>query len=235
MIPWNRLKMKVYLEFTDIALMEERAQSQRDKLLIRLLSRLGCRISEVLAIKAWDIDVEQSTVMILHLKRRINISCLRCRTKLGNRHQYCPVCGNRVNDTLKRQQEKRRIRVLPIDQGSMDMLRDYLSHDKSYADGNKLLFHISRHRAWQIVRECAMRAGLPSLINPETGKIRGASPHRLRDAFSVHAMKLNDTGDGLRLLQEHLGHASFNTTAKYRKIAGAEHRVWYDRLWDNSA
>lgn len=37
----------------------------------------------------------------------------------------------------------------------------------------------------------------------------------LRDAFSVHAMKLDDSGDALRLLQEHLGHASFNTTAKY--------------------
>lgn len=37
----------------------------------------------------------------------------------------------------------------------------------------------------------------------------------------------------IRLLQEHLGHASFNTTAKYRKIAGNEHRSWYDRLWNN--
>ena len=55
-------------------------------------------------------------------------------------------------------------------------------------------------------------------------------PHRLRDAFSVHAMKVDDSGDGLRLLQEHLGHTSFNTTAKYRKIAGEEHHEWYERL-----
>ena len=69
------------------------------------------------------------------------------------------------------------------------------------------------------------------MVNPETGRVRGVSPHRLRDAFSVHAMKLDDSGDELRLLQEHLGHASFNTTAKYRKVAGEEHRSWYDRLW----
>lgn len=50
-------------------------------------------------------------------------------------------------------------------------------------------------------------------------------------SVSVHAMKLDDFGDLLRLLQEHLGHASFNTTAKYRKIAGEEHRDWYNRLW----
>jgi len=44
-------------------------------------------------------------------------------------------------------------------------------------------------------------------------------------------MKLDDSGDALRLLQEHLGHASFNTTAKYRKVAGEEHRNWYEGLW----
>lgn len=98
-------------------------------------------------------------------------------------------------------------------------------------EGSRFIFNISRHRAWQIVRECASRAGLTKLINPETGRLKGVSPHRLRDAFSVHAMKIDASGDGLRLLQEHLGHASFNTTAKYRKIAGDEHREWYDRLW----
>jgi integrase/recombinase XerD len=82
-----------------------------------------------------------------------------------------------------------------------------------------------------VVRECAERAGLGSLLNPETGRMRGVSPHRLRDAFAVHAMKLDDSGDGLRLLQEHLGHASFNTTAKYRKVAGQELRDWYQKLW----
>ena len=94
-----------------------------------------------------------------------------------------------------------------------------------------LMFRIRRHRAWQIVTECAKNAGLPKLVNPETGKTHYISPHRLRDAFAVHAVKLDDSGDGLRLLQEHLGHRSFNTTARYRKISGAEHQEWYKRLW----
>ena len=93
------------------------------------------------------------------------------------------------------------------------------------------LFNINRHRAWQIVRDCARMAGIPDLLNPETGRPRGVSPHRLRDAFAVHAVKQDDSGDGLRLLQEHLGHASFDTTAKYRKVAGDEHRRWYGELW----
>jgi integrase/recombinase XerD len=112
------------------------------------------------------------------------------------------------------------------------MLKDYISTLPA-GDIKFPLFRFNRHRAWQIVRDCARQAGLPSLVNPETGKTRGISPHRLRDAFSVHAMKMNDSGDGLRLLQEHLGHLNFNTTARYRKIAGEEHRRWYDRLWHN--
>jgi integrase/recombinase XerD len=63
----------------------------------------------------------------------------------------------------------------------------------------------------------------------------GISPHRLRDAFAIHAVKTDDSGDGLRLLQEHLGHASFNTTARYRKVAGDEHREWYEKLWSKQS
>ena len=226
--------MKTYLEQSDIELMEQAATCPRDWLLIRLLSRLGCRISEVLALKLTNVDFEQRTITKLHLKRKISVSCPDCQAKLGNRHRYCPVCGKRIDDAIRHQQERRRMRVLQIDQTSIDMLKQYLSHNGLYVDSDQLLFNISRHRAWQIVRDCARRAGLPSLVNPETGRTRGISPHRLRDAFSVHAMKSNNSGDGLRLLQEHLGHASFNTTAKYRKIAGTEHREWYDRLWSKT-
>ncbi|WP_244881571.1 hypothetical protein [Dehalogenimonas alkenigignens] len=74
---------------------------------------------------------------------------------------------------------------------------------------------------------------MPRIINNESGKVHYVSPHKLGDAFAVHAVKHNDTGDGLRMLQEHLGHQSFNTTAQYRKVAGEEHRRWYDDLWES--
>jgi integrase/recombinase XerD len=136
---------------------------------------------------------------------------------------------------LVKEQEHRRQRVLPIDNETLSMLREYIERGGPVLrEGKRLIFGINRHRAWQIVKECAERAGLPKLINPETGKVHNVSPHRLRDAFAVHAVKLNDSGDGLRLLQEHLGHQSFNTTAKYRKVAGEEHREWYQHLWESN-
>ena len=113
------------------------------------------------------------------------------------------------------------------------MLRDYIKRGGAVLCEDKMLiFNINRHRAWQVVRECSRKAGLTDLVNPETGKIHSVSPHRLRDAFAVHAIKHDDSGDGLRMLQEHLGHQSFNTTAKYRKVAGEELREWYRKLWE---
>jgi len=82
------------------------------------------------------------------------------------------------------------MRTLPLDKDTLDMLEDYIKRGGPVNRGGKrLIFGINRHRAWQIIKECAERAGLPSLINPETGKIHGVSPHRLRDAFAVHAVK----------------------------------------------
>jgi len=112
------------------------------------------------------------------------------------------------------------------------MLKEYVERGGPIRrNGKRLIFAVNRHRGWQIVKQCAEKARLPKLVNPETGKIHNVSPHRLRDSFAIHAVKLDDSGDGLRLLQEQLGHGSFNTTAKYRKVAGDELRDWYDSLW----
>ena len=224
--------MKVYLDIEEIGLLEKTAANLRDRLLIRILFHLGCRISEALALKVDDIDFKLGTVSIVHLKSRLKLSCLNCGARLGAANLFCPKCGDRIEKSHTEEQQHRRQRVLPIDGDTLNMLKEYIERGGPvFKDGKRLIFGINRHRAWQIIKECAQIAGMPKLINPETGRVHNISPHRLRDSFAVHAVKLDDTGDGLRMLQEHLGHASFNTTAKYRKVAGEEHREWYQRLW----
>ena len=223
---------KIYLEPEEVQLLEEAGQYLRDKLLIRLLFRLGCRISEALGISVKDIDFQHGTVTIVHLKIRIKLNCPHCRARLGKSHHFCPGCGLEVAKAIADESQHRRLRTLPLDDDSLHMLREYIDRGGPISrNGNKLLFGINRNRAWQIVKDCAVIAGLPQIKNPETGRMHHVSPHRLRDAFAVHAVRHDDSGDGLRLLQEHLGHASFDTTAKYRKVAGEEHKEWYDRLW----
>lgn len=224
--------MKTYLEPAEIHLLEKVASNLRDKLLIRLLFHLGCRITEVLSIKVEDIDFDQGTVTIIHLKHRIKILCPDCGARLGASHVFCPKCGKRIEKKFSQEYENRRQRVLPIYQDTLNLLKAHIDRGGPVIrDGKKLIFGVNRHRAWQIVRKCAETAGLPKLVNTETGKIHNVSPHRLRDSFAVNAIKHDDSGDGLRLLQEHLGHQSFNTTAKYRKIASEEHKAWYEKLW----
>jgi len=224
--------MKTYLEPEEVQLLEKQATNLRDRLLIRLLFHLGCRVSEALPITVEDIDFTRGTVTIQHLKSRLKLSCSSCGARLGAAHVYCPKCGGKIEKTQAQQQEYRRQRVLPIDKDTLGILEQYIRRGGPVLrNGKKLIFSINRHRAWQIVKECAEKAGLPKLVNPETGRVHNVGPHKLRDAFSVHAVKLDDSGDGLRLLQEHLGHQSFNTTAKYRKVSGKEHRDWYQKLW----
>jgi integrase/recombinase XerD len=224
--------MKAYLDPAEIVLLENAAGNLRDRLLIRMLFHLGCRISEVLSLTTADIDLESSAITIQHLKTRLKLFCPDCGTHLGKNHAFCPKCGIKVANTVEKTLEHHRQRVIPIDKETLKMLKEYIERGGPVLkDGKKLLFGINRHRAWQIIKEASVKAGLPKLINPETGKIHNVSPHKLRDAFAVHAVKLNDSGDGLRMLQEHLGHASFNTTAKYRKVAGEELKSWYEKLW----
>lgn len=224
--------MKAYVEPEEITLIEKVIANLRDRLLIRVLFRLGCRISEALALTDEDVDFDHATITIKHLKTRLKLSRTECGQRLGRTHTFCPKCGSKVEKTQAEQQEHHRQRVLPVDNDTLNMLKDYIRRGGPVLrDGKRLIFGINRHRAWQIVRNYAEKAGLPKLVNPETGRMHNVSPHRLRDAFAVHAVKLDDSGDGLRLLQEHLGHQSFNTTAKYRKVSGKEHREWYQKLW----
>jgi len=228
------MRIKIYLTLDQVSRLEDIATTIRDRLLIRLLFHLGCRVSEALAIGVDDIDFSSGMITIKHLKRRIKYSCPECKTSLAARHTYCPGCGLRITSAQRKEFEHHRQRRLPIDRETLDLLEDYIKRGGPVTRNNKrLIFGINRHRTWQIIKECAEKAGFPRLVNPETGKVHNISPHKLRDAFAVMAVKINDTGDGLRMLQEHLGHASISTTMRYRKVSGEEQKQWYNKLWES--
>ena len=107
---------KSYLEPNEIEQLEDAATNLRDKLLIRTLYRLGCRVSESLTLEDKDIDFNQGTVIIQHLKYRIKLSCSKCGAKLGKSHAFCPKCGDRVAEAVTKEQEHRRMRTLPLGQ-----------------------------------------------------------------------------------------------------------------------
>jgi len=211
---------KAYLEPNEVESLEKAATCMRDRLLIRLLSRLGCRISEALAIALEDIDLARGTVTIQHLKTRLKL--------------LCPSCDAKVEEAVAQAREHRKLRTLHLDKDTLERLRGYINRGGPVSrSGKQLIFGINRHHAWHIVTECARRAGLSPLVNSESGRERKVSPHRLRDAFAVMAVQQDDSTDGVRMLQEWLGHANIGTTMRYRKVAGQELKEWYQKLWSD--
>ena len=97
--------LETYLEPKAIALMEEQARYARDRLLIRVLFHLGCRVSEALALTVGDIDLSKGLVTIVHLKARATLSCPNCQARLSRSHQFCPACGSKVKKASKSEVE----------------------------------------------------------------------------------------------------------------------------------
>lgn len=223
--------MKTYLELAEIKQLEEAGESLRDRLIIRMLSVLGCRVSELLELKMGDIDFQQGTVLILREKTRLRVSCPQCGARIARKHLFCPGCGSQVSEATSQEQSQTRRRVLHLEPGVLAMLKRWTVSKRLNPSDH--LFEISRFQVWTILKECGQRAGLPRLVNPETGKEHWISPHRLRDAFAVMAVKKGSTLDDVRFLQEQLGHQSINTTMRYRKLSGEELKEWYHGLWES--
>jgi len=136
-----------------------------------------------------------------------------------------------VPEPVKTQQQEHRIRTVPVDSKTLALLREFIEGDPLIRrDGGGLIFRIGRVQAWRVIHNLAKEAKIGPLVNPETGKLRGISPHRLRDAHATLMVQRDDATDSIRMLQQQLGHANIGTTMKYRKVSGREHQDWYRKM-----
>jgi integrase/recombinase XerD len=79
-------------------------------------------------------------------------------------HKFCPVCGTKVEQAVAQEQEHHRYRSLPVDNETLELLREYINRGGSVPKrGKRLLFSLSRHRAWQIIKEGAV-SNLPTAV-----------------------------------------------------------------------
>jgi len=195
--------LKGYLEPEQVERLIKAAANPRDRLLVRIPWRTGIRVSELIGIRLSDIDFDN---------RAIAIKIQKLRKKDGKRVD--------------------RRRIVPIDQGTLDMVREYLYWRKLFPYRGDLLFPISRQRVDQIFWKLGRRAGMKDVGDPFVSQHRKLHPHHLRHSFAVHCIKRGMT---IERLQKILGHQSPTTTSVYLQYSVKDLHEDYDKVWDEEA
>jgi integrase/recombinase XerD len=160
----------------------------RDRALLEFLYATGARISEACDVNLDDIDLPSRVVRLFGKgsKERVVPFGRIAESHLRN---YLEIGGrnNLVPDTWSKGSDREAV---------------FLTNR-----GRRL----NRQKAWNIVREAGMRAGIHSDL----------SPHVLRHSCATHML---EHGADLRIVQEMLGHATISTTQIYTKVSN-------DHLW----
>ena len=192
--------LKGYLEPEQVERLVAAATNRRDALLVRIPWRSGIRVSELINIRIQDIDFDN---------RAIVIKMQKMRKKDGKAIE--------------------RRRVVPIDQGSLDMIKEYLEWRKQFPYKGDLLFPITRQRVDQIFWKLGRRAGIMEIGDPAISQRRKLYPHHLRHSFAIHCIK---RGMSVERLQKILGHQSPTTTSVYLQYSVADLHEDYDKVWE---
>lgn len=207
-----------YLTPEDVTRMIALEPELRGKAFLTLLARTGMRVSEAIQLKESDVDFQRGTLTIVHQKEKIKLKCPHCKGGLGKKHVWCPGCGNKVGQALREKIEQQRKRVIPADQGTLQLLNEYLEWRKSNLRHDPLLFPFSRQRGWQIAEEAGRRIGF-----------KGLHPHSLRHFLATTWL---NKGLDSKKLQVMLGHANFSTTMIYVDTNQEQLKSEYDKLWE---
>jgi integrase/recombinase XerD len=160
----------------------------RDRAMIELLYATGLRVSELVGVRLAD----------LHLDEHY----LTCIGK-GSKERLVPI-GEQATEWIRKYMSR----------GRRDLLNGRASPRLFLnARGGAL----SRVGFWKILKQHALKAGLP----------RTLSPHVLRHSFATHLL---ERGADLRAIQLMLGHADLSTTQIYTHVLEARLRTVYDRF-----
>jgi integrase/recombinase XerD len=212
--------LKGYLEPQQVLHLIAAATNPRDRAFISLLARAGIRISEAIKARISDIDFQNRTLTIVHLKEKSKLKCPNCGDGLGKRHLFCPTCGVKVEKATRQKIEQRRQRIIPIDPNTLELLAEYLKWRRRFSYRGSLLFPFTRQRGWQLIERIGRRIG-----------IEGLHPHSLRHLVATTWIS---KGLDVKKLQILLGHANISTTMEYVDSNFEQLRSECEKLWDNS-
>lgn len=116
--------------------------------------------------------------------------------------------------TLKRRNKKQR--VIPLQGHLIGILGAHVAAKELKREDRVL--HITRQRAFQIVKEAVLKAGLDK---------ERAHPHIFRHSFAVNAVL---QGVPILVIKNWLGHSNIQNTLIYMQILGSDTKQFYEEL-----
>lgn len=117
-------------------------------------------------------------------------------------------------------------RVVPMGRDAIAALTEYLDESRPKLSGKRICDNIflsrrgtgiTRQRLWEVIKECAHKAGIK--IN--------VTPHMIRHSFATH---LIERGADLRIVQMMLGHADVSTTQIYTHVSRGHIQSLYKKF-----
>lgn len=153
----------------------------RDRALLELCYSTGARISEVVGLDVDDLDLEPGRASARLIGK-------------GSKERVVPV-GSFARDAVDAYLVRARPALAAAGRGNAAVFL------------NTRGARLSRQSAWAVLRQAALRAGLPGADE--------ISPHTLRHSFATHLLQ---GGADVRVVQELLGHASVTTTQIYTHV-----------------
>jgi len=202
--------LKGYLSIDRIDEIIQAASNLRDKTLIRLLSRSGRRVTEIVGRKRY-----------VHR----NANYIGKRGKIGLVKSYPKIQAVRPVDInweegliafpiLKKRTKMRKLKV--IDDETLKMLDEYIQEYRIAP--NAALFPITRYRVNQIFVQCCEACGIYYI-----GEKR-PHPHHLRHSYAIHVLKNSKNPADLKKLSMLLEHNSIEVTSGYLQFAQEDMR-----------
>lgn len=158
-----------------------KAEGARNRAMIEVAYSCGLRVSELVGLKISDIYADEGFIKV---------------EGKGSKQRLVPISETALND----------IKLYLLDRNALPVIK------KESADVlflNRRGGMLTRQMFFTIIKQCALQAGIKTVI----------SPHTLRHSFATHLL---EGGANLRVIQEMLGHSSIQTTEIYTHM-GAQY------------
>lgn len=193
--------MRGYMTEQQIKILYEAEDRHDLKTFIRLIWVTGARVSEVLGDHSWyRVSSDNPELRIYEPAKVKNIDFEE---------------GVIILNLLKRKKYPPTKHRVTLDSMTLKILGAYITEYNLSPDNP--LFSFSRESAFYYIRKLGEKTGITTVGS------KGIHPHHFRHSNCIAYIKRNNTLEGLRKLQQRIGHANIGTTAHYLQF-GPEQR-----------